>query len=125
MTNTLTNHTICICCVKVKTTTVVESRGRGSTSVKKSIFYMLNSKNRVFNVYLSNEKKTFADKSRIELFIIFIEKISFSLKLLSSKCYGQSCIKTVRGPLPILVHRYTHKYCYLPVLNINIKPKLR
>ena len=38
------------------------------------------------------------DKSRIEPTIFFIEKISFSLKLFSGHFYGQSFIKTVRGP---------------------------
>ena len=38
------------------------------------------------------------DKSRIETTIFFIEKISFSLKLFSGYFYGQSFIKTVRGP---------------------------
>ena len=76
-------------------------RGGGSTSVK--CFYMLNSKNRVFNPYffnwyLSNEKTAFVDKSRVEPTILFIEKISFSLKLFSGHFYRQSFIKTVRGP---------------------------
>ena len=39
------------------------------------------------------------DKSRVEPSIFFIEKISFSLKLFSGHFYGQSFIKTVRGPL--------------------------
>ena len=39
------------------------------------------------------------DKSRIEPTIFLIEKISFSLKLFSGHFYGQSFIKTVRGPL--------------------------
>ena len=39
------------------------------------------------------------DKSRLEPTIFFIEKISFSLKLFSGHFYGQSFIKTVRGPL--------------------------
>ena len=39
------------------------------------------------------------DKSRVEPTIFFIEKISFSLKLFSGHFYGQSFIKTVRGPL--------------------------
>ena len=39
------------------------------------------------------------DKLRIEPTIFFIEKISFSLKLFSGHFYGQSFIKTVRGPL--------------------------
>ena len=40
------------------------------------------------------------DKSRVEPTIVFKEKISFSLKLFSGHFYGQSFIKTVRGPLP-------------------------
>ena len=68
-----------------------------------SIFYMLNSKNRVFqpiflNRCLSNEKNTFADNSRAEPTIFLMEKLSFSLKFLSGDIYGQSFIKTVRGP---------------------------
>ena len=67
-----------------------------------SIFYMLNSKNSFqpifFDWYLSNEKTAFVDKSRVEPTIFFIEKISFSLKLFSGHFYGQSFIKTVRGP---------------------------
>ena len=68
---------------------------------------MLNSKNGVFspyffNWYLSNEKTAFVDKSRVEPTIFFIEKISFSLKLFSGHFYGQSFIKTVRGPLGLL-----------------------
>ena len=39
------------------------------------------------------------DKSRVEPIIFFIEKLSFSLKLFSGHFYGQSFIKTVRGPL--------------------------
>ena len=38
------------------------------------------------------------DKSRIEPTIFLIEKISFSLKFFSGHFYGQSFIKTVRGP---------------------------
>ena len=38
------------------------------------------------------------DKLRVEPTIFFIEKISFSLKLFSGHFYGQSFIKTVRGP---------------------------
>ena len=38
------------------------------------------------------------DKSRVESTIFFIEKISFSLKFFSGHFYGQSFIKTVRGP---------------------------
>ena len=51
-----------------------------------------------FDWYLSNEKTAFVDKSRVEPSIFFIEKISFSLKLFSGHFYGQSFIKTVRGP---------------------------
>ena len=40
----------------------------------------------------------FVVKSRVEPTIFFIEKISFSLKLFSGYFYGQSFIKTVRGP---------------------------
>ena len=66
---------------------------------------MLNIKNRVFNPYfsigtsLSNERTAFVVKSRVESTIFLIEKISFSLKLFSGHFYGQSFIKTVRGPL--------------------------
>ena len=42
------------------------------------------------------------EKSRDEPSIFFIEKISFSLKLFSGHLYGQSFIKTVRGPFPFL-----------------------
>ena len=38
------------------------------------------------------------DKSRVDPSVFFIEKISFSLKLFSGHFYGQSFIKTVRGP---------------------------
>ena len=66
-----------------------------------SILYMLNSKNSVFNPYfnwyLPNEKNTFADNSKVEPTIFFME-ISFSLKKKSGHFYGQSFIKTVRGP---------------------------
>ena len=48
------------------------------------------------------------DKSRVEPTIFFIEKISFSLKLFSGHFYGQSFIKTVRGPLP-----YSDRYLIL------------
>ena len=40
-----------------------------------SIFYMLNSKNRVFN--LSNEKTAFVDKSRVEPTIFSWKKYRF------------------------------------------------
>ena len=46
-----------------------------------------------------SEKITFADNLRLEPTIIFMETILFSLKLFSGHFYGQSFIKTVRGPL--------------------------
>ena len=68
-----------------------------------SIFYMLNSKKPSFQPiflkrYLSNEKNTFMNNSRGESTIFLMEKLSFSLKLFSGHLYGQSFIKTVRGP---------------------------
>ena len=42
------------------------------------------------------------DKSRVEPTIFFKVKISFSLKLFSGLFYGQSFIKTVRGPLHVI-----------------------
>ena len=45
------------------------------------------------------------DKSSVEPTIFFIEKISFSLKLFSGHFYGQSFIKTVRGPLQLELYR--------------------
>ena len=83
---------------------LVWSRGGKHFSKTFSNFYMLNSKNRVFNPYFSivtcpmRKKKTFVDNSRVKATIFFIEKISFSLKLFSGHFYGQSFIKTVRGP---------------------------
>ena len=64
---------------------------------------MLNSKNRVLNPdflkrYLSNETNPFADNLRVETIIFLMEKLSFSLKLVSGHFYGQSYIKSVRGP---------------------------
>ena len=52
-----------------------------------------------FNWYLSNEKTAFVDKSRVEPTIFFIEKISFNFETFLWSFYGQSFIKTVRGPL--------------------------
>ena len=88
---------------------LVWSRGGGGGGGGKhcsktfSIFYMLNSKKQGFqpiflDMYLSNEKNTFADNSRVEPTIILMEKLSFSLKLFPGHFYGQSFIKTVRGP---------------------------
>ena len=45
-------------------------------------------------------KKLFADNSRVEPTIFMMEKLSFSIKLFSGHFYGQSFIKTVRGPCP-------------------------
>ena len=64
---------------------------------------MLNNKKQGFQPIflsrcLSNEKNTFVDNSRVEPTIFLMEKLSFSLKLLSGDFYGQSLIKTVRGP---------------------------
>ena len=43
-------------------------------------------------------KTTTQRNLRVEPTIIFMEKILFSLKLFSGHFYGQSFIKTVRGP---------------------------
>ena len=43
-------------------------------------------------------KTLFADNSIVGPTIILMEKLSFSLKLFSGDFYGQSFIKTVRGP---------------------------
>ena len=51
-----------------------------------------------FNRNLSNEKNVFVDNSRVEPTIFLMEKLSFSLKLFSGHFYGQSFIKTIRGP---------------------------
>ena len=61
-----------------------------------SIFYMLNSKNPYVSIVTCST--AFVDNSRVKATIFFIEKISFSLKLFSDHFYGQSFIKTVRGP---------------------------
>ena len=72
---------------------LVTGGGRRSTSVKPfSIFYFLNSKNRVFNQYfnryLSYEKNTYANNSRVEPTIFFMERLSFPLKLFSGYFKG-------------------------------------
>ena len=103
---------------------LVWSRGGKHLSKTFSIFYMLNSKKRsfqpiFFNWYLSNVKTALVDKSRVEPTIFFLEKISFSLKLFSGHFYGQSFIKTVRGPslsdneLFIPVNEYFWELAYL------------
>ena len=53
----------------------------------------------------------FVDKSRIEPIIFLIEKISFSLKLFSGHFYGQSFIKTVRGPF--VLSQVKHGKCFI------------
>ena len=75
-----------------------------------SIFYMLNSKNRVFNPYFSigtcpMRKTAFVDKSRVEPTIFFIEKIPFSLKLFSGPFYGH-CPRFFHH-MPTLDNMYT------------------
>ena len=105
----MTNHAVFIRYVKCKTTTVCKRIGLvtgGGEHFSKtfSIFYVLNSKNRVFNPYflnryLSNEKNTFANNSRVEPTIFLMEKLLYSLKLFFGHFYGQSFIKTVRDPL--------------------------
>ena len=47
---------------------------------------------------LSNVKTLFADNSRTEPTTLFPKNISLSLKVLAGHFYGQSFIKTVRGP---------------------------
>ena len=105
----MTNHAVFIC-VKCKTTTVCNrislvTRGKHFSKTF-SIFYMLNSKNIVFNPYFSigtcPMRKLLLWKSRVEPTIFSIEKISFSLKLFSGNFYGQSFIMTVLGPFPDL-----------------------
>ena len=64
------------------------------------------------NRCLSNEKNTFADNSRDEPTIFFMEKQLLSLKLLSGDFYGQSFIKTVRGPFAHVVARISTKRSY-------------
>ena len=105
----VTNHAVFIRYVKCKTTTVCKriglvtgGGGGGGKHFSKtfSIFYVLNSKNRVFNPYflnryLSNEKNTFANNSRVEPTIFLMEKLLYSLKLFSGHFYGQSFIKII------------------------------
>ena len=53
------------------------------------------------------------DRSRVEPTIFFIEKISFSMKLFSGHFYGQSFVKTVRGPFRHLKSKlkYHNVFC--------------
>ena len=66
---------------------------------------MFNNKNRVFDPYFSigtcPMRTLLLWISRgLNLLSFSEKKISFSLKLFSGNFYGQSFIKTVRGPLP-------------------------
>ena len=68
---------------------------------------MLNIKNRVFNPYFSigtgPMRKLLLWISRgLNLLSFSYKKVLFSLKLFSGHFYGQSFIKTVRGPLELL-----------------------
>ena len=58
---------------------------------------MLKSKNRgfnpYFNRYLSNEKNTFVDNSRVEGTVFLVEKLSFSLKLFLSIFMGNPSLR--------------------------------
>ena len=56
------------------------------------------------------------DKSRVEPTIFLIEKISFSLKLFFGHFYGQSFIKTVRGPLLFL---YQNSFFWLSAMKFG------
>ena len=69
----------------------------------------------LLNKYLSNEKNTFADNSRVEPTIFLMEKLSFSLKLFSGNFYGQSFVKTVRGPL--LLDHQTYGSIFILISN--------
>ena len=113
----VTNHAVFILCVKCKTTTVCKRislvTGGGGEHFSKtfSIFYMLNSKNRVFSPYFSigtcpMRKRLLWISRGLNLLSFFIEKIAFSLKLFSGHFYGQSFIKTVRGPLASSTNRH-------------------
>ena len=109
---------------------LVWSRGGGGGgkhfSKTFSISYMLNSKNSVFDPYCSCclvGKNTCAYNSRVKITIFFMEKIAFSLKLFFYHFYGQSFIKTVRGPSRLfqadfLRIRYQHKR--IPKKTFNI-----
>ena len=67
-------------------------------------------------MYLSNEKNTFADNSRVETAIFLIEKLSSSSKLFSGYFYGQSFIKTVLGLLKCFI-LHQNKKVYIKVLD--------
>ena len=53
------------------------------------------------------------DKSRVEPTLFFIEKISFSLKFFSGHFYGQSFIKTVRGPCLWCAAKKEFQFAYM------------
>ena len=66
---------------------------------------------------LFSEKTALVDKSRVEPTIFFIEKISFSLKLSSGPFYGQSFIKTVRGPF---ARGITNRYSIIGTVTMRV-----
>ena len=71
------------------------------TNFKKSLLFSICciAKQSFQPIYFSNEKNLFADNWRAEPTIFSIERISYSLKLLSGHFYTQYFIKTVLGPL--------------------------
>ena len=70
--------------VKIKLYAKGLDRARGGGGGRKhfrktfSIFYMLNSRNRVFNPYLAKDKNIFADDSRVETNVLTMENRAFS-----------------------------------------------
>ena len=62
----------------------------------------------------------YVDKWSVEPSIFFIEKISFSLKLFSGHFYGQSFIKTVRGPL--IFKDYSRQSCIFKYFSSLCEP---
>ena len=70
---------------------LVWSRGE-STSVK--LFFLYVGFQPIFlNRYMSNEKNTFADNSRVEPTIFLMEKLSFSMKLFSGHFMGNPSLR--------------------------------
>ena len=61
------------------------------------------------------------DKLRVEPTFFFIEKTSFSLKLFSGHFYGQSFIKTVRGPFKNNVFIFQERSKNIQI-RVNILP---
>ena len=100
----LIKHAIFIWCVWCIITTVCFLVLDGTSKIFFSISYILNRRNRVLNPYFLIST---CPMSNAFLCIIrgpnqlpfYKEKILFSLKLSSAYFYGQSCIKTVWGPL--------------------------